>query len=89
MKLRPTDFAKGMCLPFIFLFVLLISDSANAETNLFTLDKDTSISMSGELTLRNTYENWFEPALNTIPSGHCETERSFDDSLRSAQRQFA
>ncbi len=40
----------------------LIPGSVRAETKLFALDKNTSVSASGEITARNTYENWFEPA---------------------------
>jgi len=42
--------------------LLIIPGSARAEIKLFTLDKDTDVSLSGEITARNTFENWFDPS---------------------------
>jgi|WetSurSiteA1Bulk_404760.scaffolds.fasta_scaffold09231_1 hypothetical protein len=66
MKQNRCLYVAGIYLLFMVLSFLSISNTAMAEIKLFTLDKNTSISASGEITARNTYENWFEPALPNL-----------------------
>jgi hypothetical protein len=58
------------CMILMILIILSIPVAAKAETKLFTLGKDTNLSLSGEMTMRNTYENWFEPSSNTVNSNY-------------------
>jgi hypothetical protein len=62
MKLRWNFFLTGIYILFAGLNILTIPNTVKAETKLFNLDKDTSVLASGEITVRNTYENWFQPA---------------------------
>jgi hypothetical protein len=52
------------------LSLLSTSDTASAEIKVFKLDKDTGIYASGEITARNTYENWFGPALQSVDNNY-------------------
>jgi hypothetical protein len=70
MKQRPRCFLAGMNWLLIVFIFLSIPGAANAETKLFTLGKDTSISASGEITARNTYENWFEPSVPNVKNSY-------------------
>lgn len=70
MKQRPNYCLTRIYMLLLALSLLSIPGTANAEIKLFTLDKDTSISLSGEITARNTYENWFEPALKSVNTSY-------------------
>lgn len=63
-------YGAGIYMLGMALSLLSTTGTANAEIKLFTLGKDTGISASGEITARNTYENWFEPALETVDSNY-------------------
>jgi hypothetical protein len=62
MNQKRNLYLAGIYMLFMGFVILSIPGTAKAEFKLFTLDKDTSISASGEITARNTYENWFQPA---------------------------
>jgi hypothetical protein len=70
MKARRSSYCVGIFVWFFVLSILSIPDTARAEEKLFTLGKDTSITASGEITARNTYENWFEPALPNVNNSY-------------------
>lgn len=50
-----------ICVLFMALICLLSAGAAHSEETLFRLGSDGSVTVSGEVTLRGTYENWFEP----------------------------
>jgi len=54
----------------MLLGLLIIPGSARAEITLFTLDKDTKVLLSGEVTARNTFENWFDPSATTADNSY-------------------
>jgi hypothetical protein len=70
MRQRRNLYLAGICLLLMAVSFISTSNTAKAETKLFTLDKNTSITASGEITFRNTYENWFEPALTNVNSDY-------------------
>lgn len=66
MRVKENFHAAWFHLLWTVAFVLLWHGSAQAETKLFTLGGNTDIAMSGEITMRNTYENWFDAASGDI-----------------------
>jgi hypothetical protein len=62
MKQRRNFYLAGIYILFMGMGLLGTPRVAKAEFKLFTLDKDTGVFVSGEITLRNTVENWFQPA---------------------------
>ena len=66
MRLKRDPYLVGILSLYLALSIVSNPGAAKAETRLFTLNKDTSLSASGEITFRNTYENWFKPALTNV-----------------------
>jgi hypothetical protein len=54
----------------IILGFSLSPHTGKAQVRLFNLDKNTTVSASGEITARNTYENWFEPELSNYKNDY-------------------
>lgn len=70
MKLRWNGCWIRVCWAFMILGVLSVPETAKAEVPLFTMGKEASVSAAGEITARNTYENWFEPATPNVKNDY-------------------
>ena len=66
MKQRRNFYLAEIYFLLAALTVVSIPAISKAEVKVFTLDKDTTIAASGEVTFRNTYENWFQPVQTNV-----------------------